>query len=42
KLYDIYPHPFTEEKNLAQERQEVEKFVRSIGRTISLSKGDAL
>ncbi|MGI6145315.1 MAG: [FeFe] hydrogenase H-cluster radical SAM maturase HydE [Peptococcia bacterium] len=42
KLYDIYPHPFAEEKNLAQERQEVEKFVRSIGRTISLSKGDAL
>ena len=42
KLYDIYPRSFDEEKNLAQERQEVEAYIRSFGRTLSLSKGDAL
>ena len=42
QLYEIYPQAFDEEKTLAQERKAVEKYIRSFGRTVSTSNGDAI
>ncbi len=42
KLYEIYPHPFQEEKSLAEERQAVEAYIRSFGLTVAASRGDAI
>ncbi len=42
QLYEIYPQAFDEEKTLAQERKTVEEYIRSFGRTVSTTKGDAI
>jgi biotin synthase len=42
QLYEIYPQSFDQEKNLVQERRTVEEYIRSFGRTVSTSKGDAI
>ncbi|AHM55722.1 biotin synthetase [Peptoclostridium acidaminophilum DSM 3953] len=40
RLYDIYPRPKALEKTIAQERKEVEDFIKSFGLEVSDSRGD--
>jgi biotin synthase len=42
QLYEIYPHPWGNEKTLAQERKAAEDYIRSFNRTVSTSKGNAI
>lgn len=42
RLYEIYPILNLREKSIKEERREVEEYIKSIGREISSSKGDAI
>lgn len=42
RLYEIYPSPLGNEKTIAEERKEVEAYIRSFGKTVATSRGDAI
>ncbi len=42
QLYEIYPRPCVEEKNLEQERAEIESYIIKLGRKIAFDRGDSL
>ncbi|HHY91467.1 MAG TPA: [FeFe] hydrogenase H-cluster radical SAM maturase HydE, partial [Clostridiales bacterium] len=42
RLYEIYPKPPVAEKDLMQERAEIESYIQKIGRQVADDKGDAI
>lgn len=42
RLYEIYPKPPVAEKDLMQERAEIESYIQKIGRQIADDRGDAI
>ena len=42
RLYEIYPKPEGSEKTILEERGEVEDYIKSFGRVVSDSRGDAI
>lgn len=42
RLYEIYPKPMGKEKSIKEERENLENYIKSLGRVISEHRGDTL
>jgi len=42
RLYEIYPKPMGQEKTIKEEREQLESYIKSLGRGISQQRGDTL
>ena len=42
RLYEIYPKTLGTEKSISEEREEMEKFIKSMGKQVAKDRGDSL